>query len=171
MGMPYKLKNMNLYNDGSSYLGIVTSVTPPKLTRKMEAFRAGGMLGAAKADFGLDDDAMKMEWTVGGYVKQILQQYGAVGVDGVQLRFAQAFQRDDTQETVSVEIIVRGRHSEIDRGEAKVGDDTEHKVATECVYYKETHDGEVLYEIDLLNMIQMVAGVDVTESLRRAIGL
>ncbi|CAB3850284.1 hypothetical protein LMG26858_01671 [Achromobacter anxifer] len=171
MGMPFKLKNMNLYNDGTSYLGIVTAVTPPKLTRKMEAFRAGGMLGAAKADFGLDDDAMKMEWTVGGYVKQILQQYGAVGVDGVQLRFAQAFQRDDTQEVVAVEIVVRGRHSEIDRGESKVGDDTEQKISTECVYYKETHDGETLYEIDLLNMIHMVGGVDVTESIRRAIGL
>ena len=78
MGMPSKLKNMNLYNDGQSYLGVVTAVTVPKLTRKMEAFRGGGMLGSAKADFGLDDDAMKMEWTIGGYVKQILKQYGAV---------------------------------------------------------------------------------------------
>ncbi|CUI71131.1 phage major tail tube protein [Achromobacter xylosoxidans] len=171
MGMPSKLKNMNLYNDGQSYLGVVTAVTVPKLTRKMEAFRGGGMLGSAKADFGLDDDAMKMEWTIGGYVKQILQQYGAVGVDGVQLRFAAAFQRDDTQEVDSVEIVVRGRHSEIDRGESKVGDDTEVKITTECVYYKETLNGETLYEIDLLNMIQMVGGVDVTESLRRAIGL
>ncbi|MFY4039338.1 phage major tail tube protein [Achromobacter xylosoxidans] len=171
MGMPSKLKNMNLYNDGQSYLGVVTAVTVPKLTRKMEAFRGGGMLGSAKADFGLDDDAMKMEWTIGGYVKQILRQYGAVGVDGVQLRFAAAFQRDDTQEVDSVEIIVRGRHSEIDRGESKVGDDTEVKITTECVYYKETLNGETLYEIDLLNMIQMVGGVDVTESLRRAIGL
>lgn len=171
MGMPYKLKNMNLFNDGQSYLGVVTAVTVPKLARKMEAFRAGGMLGSAKADFGIDDDAMKMEWVIGGYVKQILKQYGAVGVDGVQLRFAAAYQRDDTQEVDAVEIVVRGRHSEIDRGESKVGDDTEIKVATECVYYKETHNGEVLYEIDLLNMIHMVAGVDVTESLRRAIGL
>ena len=46
-----------------------------------------------------------------------------MGVDGVQLRCAAAYQRDDTQEVDSVEIIVRGRHSEIDRGEAKVGDD------------------------------------------------
>jgi len=171
MGMPYKLKNMNLYNDGQSYLGVVSAVTPPKLTRKMEAFRAGGMLGAAKADFGLDDDALKMEWTIGGYMAQVLKQYGTVGVDGVQLRFAQAYQRDDTQEVSSVEIIVRGRHAEIDRGEAKVGDDTEIKVSTECVYYKETHDGQTLYEIDLLNMVHMVGGVDVTQSLRRAIGL
>lgn len=171
MGMPRKLKNMNLYNDGASYLGVVTAVTPPKLTRKMEAFRAGGMQGAAKADFGLDDDALKMEWTIGGYMKQILQQYGAVGVDGVQLRFAQAYQKDDTNEVTAVEIVVRGRHSEIDRGESKVGDDTEIKISTECVYYKESIDGETIFEIDLLNMIHIVGDTDTLASIRSAIGL
>ena len=90
--------------------------------------------------------------------------YKRQGVDGVQLRFAAASQRDDTQEVDSVEIIVRGRHSESDRGEAKVGDDTEVKITTECVYYKETLHGETLFEIDLHNMIHMVAGVDVSES-------
>ncbi|MGH8816438.1 MAG: phage major tail tube protein, partial [Achromobacter pestifer] len=121
MGMPSKLKNMNLFNDGRSYIGVVSAVTAPKLNRKTEAWRGGGMGGAAKADFGLDDEALKMEWTIGGYTKQVLQQMGAVGVDGVQLRFAQAFQRDDTEEVDAVEIVVRGRHSEIDRGESKVG--------------------------------------------------
>jgi P2 family phage contractile tail tube protein len=171
MGMPSKLKNMNLFNDGTTYIGLVTAATPPKLSRKMEAFRAGGMIGSAKVDFGLDDDALKMEWTVGGYVKQILKQYGATSVDGVQLRFAQAFQRDDTEEVDAVEIVVRGRHSEVDRGESKVGDDTEWKITTECTYYKETVNGETLLEVDLFNMIYMVGGVDKTEAIRRAIGL
>ncbi|MNV25892.1 Phage tail tube protein FII [compost metagenome] len=171
MAMPSKLKQMNIFNDGQSYIGIATAVTQPKLSRKMEAFRAGGMLGAAKADFGLDDDALKMEWTVGGYVKQILQQFGAVGVDGVQLRFAAAYQRDDTEEVDAVEIVVRGRHSEIDRGESKVGDDTEWKISTECTYYKETLNGETLFEIDVFNLVYMVAGIDKTEALRRAIGM
>ncbi|EGP47788.1 phage major tail tube protein [Achromobacter insuavis] len=171
MGLPTKLKNMNVYNDGTSYAGVATSVTLPKLTRKMEAFRAGGVAGAIKADFGLDDDALKVEWTCGGNVKQVLQQYGAVDVAGVQLRFAQAYQRDDTNEVTAVEIIVRGRHSEIDRGESKVGDDTEVKIVTECVYYKESHDGQTVFEIDLVNMIHMVGEIDTMQAIRTAIGL
>lgn len=171
MGLPTKLKNMNVYNDGTSYAGVATSVTLPKLTRKMEAFRAGGVAGAIKADFGLDDDALKVEWTCGGYVKQILQQYGATDVAGVQLRFAQAYQRDDTNEVTAVEIVVRGRHSEIDRGESKVGDDTEVKIVTECVYYKESHDGQTVFEIDLVNMIHMVGEIDTMQAIRTAIGL
>ncbi|WP_459614366.1 phage major tail tube protein [Bordetella sp. 2513F-2] len=169
--MPSKLKNLNLYNDGASYLGEIASFTPPKLSRKMEAYRAAGMLGAAHADFGLDDDALQVEWSVGGYVKQVLQQYGATGVDGVQLRFAQAYQRDDTEDVDTVEIVLRGRHSELDRGDAKVGDDTEWKITTKCTYYKETLNGETLLEIDLFNLVYMVNGVDKQEAIRRAIGM
>lgn len=171
MGMPSKLKNMNLFNNGRSFIGVVSAVTPPKLSRKMEAWRAGGMGGAAHADFGLDDDALKMEWTIGGYMKQVLQQAGAVGVDGVQLRFAQAYQRDDTEEVDAVEIVVRGRHSEIDRGESKVGEDTEWKISTNCTYYKETINGETVIEIDIFNLVHMIGSVDKQEAVRRAIGM
>ncbi|SAI47510.1 phage major tail tube protein [Bordetella ansorpii] len=171
MGMPRKLKNLNLFVDGASYIGEVSAVTLPNLTRKQEAWRGGGMLGAAKADFGLDDDALQMEWTIGGYIKQVLQQMGAGSIDAVQLRFAGAYQRDDTNEVDAVEVVVRGRHSELDRGEAKAGEETEWKVTTQCVYYKETFNGEVLVEIDLMNMVAMVGGIDTTEAIRRAIGL
>ena len=46
MAMPRKLKNMNLFNDGNSYLGVCKSVTLPTLARKMEArayFPVSGM--------------------------------------------------------------------------------------------------------------------------------
>ncbi|MCS5960101.1 phage major tail tube protein [Klebsiella pneumoniae subsp. pneumoniae] len=34
--MPRKLKYLNTFLDGVSYLGVIESVTPPKLTRKLE---------------------------------------------------------------------------------------------------------------------------------------
>lgn len=171
MGMPRKLKNMNLYVDGQSYVGEVSAVTLPNLARKMEAWRGGGMGGALKADLGLDDDAMQMEWTIGGYSKQVLTQFGQGTTDAVQLRFAAAYQRDDTGEVDAVEVVVRGRHSELDRGEAKPGEDTEWKITTQCSYYKETLNGETLIEIDIPNMIQNIGGVDGMEAARRALGL
>lgn len=171
MGMPSKLKNLNIFLDGNTMAGVATSLTPAKLTRKMEAFRAGGMGGAAHVDFGLDDDALKVEWTCGGYVRELLKQMGASTVDGVQLRFMGAYQRDDTNEVDSVEIVIRGRHAELDRGESKVGEDTEWKISTNCVYYKETLNGEVIVEHDIFNLISMIGGVDTTEGIRRATGM
>jgi P2 family phage contractile tail tube protein len=171
MGMPSKLKQMNIFNEGSSYVGQATSMTLPNLERKMEAYRAGGMNGSVKVDHGLDENALQVKWKMGGYTKQGVQQRGTTTASGVLLRFTQGFQRDDTGAIDNVEIVVRGRHSVLDRGEAKVGEDTEWDVTTECVYYKESINGEVLVEIDLLNMIEMYAGVDRMEILRRAIGI
>ena len=45
MALPRKLKNLNLFNEGNSYVGVVKSVTLPPLARKMEAYRGGGMNG------------------------------------------------------------------------------------------------------------------------------
>ena len=67
MALPRKLKYLNLFNDGLSYMGVVSSVTLPKLTRKLENYRGGGMNGAAPVDMGLDDDALSVEWTIGGF--------------------------------------------------------------------------------------------------------
>ncbi|WP_252385024.1 phage major tail tube protein, partial [Escherichia coli] len=46
----------------------------------------------------------------------------------VPIRFAGSYQRDDTGETVAVEVVMRGRQKEIDTGEGKQGEDTESKI-------------------------------------------
>src|SRR4051812_309366 len=128
MGMPRKLKNFNLFNDGESYMGLVPELTLPKLSRKMEEYRGGGMTGPVNVDFG--NEAITLEWTAGGLIVNALKQYGNRSHNGVQLRFAGAYQNDDTGEVSAVEIVVRGRHKELDMGNAKVGDDTQHKFNT-----------------------------------------
>lgn len=171
MALPKKLKHLNLFNDGTSFVGETGSVTLPKLSRKLEAWRGGGMDGSVKADLGLGDDGTQMEWTLGGLALLALRQFGAVKADAVMLRFAGSFQRDDTAEVSAVEVVVRGRHEEIDMGESKPGEDTEHKITTTCSYYKLTVDGEVIIEIDLLGFIFIVDGEDLLAAHRTAIGL
>ena len=56
-------------------------------------------------------------------------------------------------------------------GAAKAGDDTEFKVKTACSYYKLTINGMVEIEIDLVNMVENVGGVDRLAEQRRAIGV
>ncbi|UGV31536.1 phage major tail tube protein [Halopseudomonas aestusnigri] len=171
MAMPRKLKNMNLFNDGVSYAGVAKQVTLPPLSRKMEGYRGAGMNGPVKADMGLSDDGIQLEWTCAGLDLQVFRQWGTTTVDGVLLRFAGAYQRDDTGEVSAVEVVVRGRHEEIGSGDASPGEDTEQSITTTCSYYKLTVDNEVLVEIDIMNMIEMVDGVDRLAEQRAAIGL
>lgn len=171
MALPRKLKHMNMFNDGQSYQGVAKTVTLPNLARKMEAFRAGGMDGPVKVDLGHSDDGIQLVFTLGGWDLISLRQYGAIRADGVPLRFAGSAQQDDTGATCAVEVAVRGRHEEINFGDATPGEDTEHEITVTCTYYKLTVDGEVIIEIDLLNFVFIVDGVDLLEQHRRNIGL
>jgi len=169
MALPKKLKYLNLFNDGNSYLGLVSSLTLPKLTRKLQNYRGGGMSGSVAVDFGLDDDALTLEWSIGGLDELVLQQWGSTS--DIPLRFAGSLQRDDTGDVSAVEVMMRGRHKEFDFGEYKQGEDTETKVATQCTYFKLTIDGKELIEIDTVNMVEVVNGVDRLAEHRTALGL
>ncbi|KAA8734907.1 phage major tail tube protein [Acinetobacter qingfengensis] len=171
MALPKKLKMMNLYNEGNSYLGQTGEVTLPKLSRKLENWRGGGMNGNVKVDLGLGDDVNEMTWKLGGLDKLVLQQFGAASVSALGLRFAGSYQRDDTRETDAVEIVVRGRHEEIDFGNAKAGDDTETTIKTIWTYYKLSINGETIIEIDIVGIKEVVNGVDLLEEHRNNIGL
>lgn len=171
MALPKKLKHLNLFNDGNSYLGVAKSLTLPTLGRKFEAYRGGGMEGSVKVDLGHSDDGIQLEWTLGGWDLIALRQFAAVRVDAVQLRFAASVQRDDTGEVSAVEIVMRGRHEEVDFGDAEPGEDTEHKITSALTYYKLTVDGEEIIEIDLLNFIYVVDGKDMLEAHRKALGI
>lgn len=170
--LPRVLKNMSLFIDGESYIGRVDSVTLPKLSRKMESWRAGGMAGAASIDLGFDDDALKSNFSIGGHVKELLLKVGAVNLDGVQMRFAGAYQDDASGNYSKVEIIMRGRFQEVDRGDQKVGEKGDGmKVSVNNTYYKETVDGTIVQEIDALNFIHNVNGVDMLKEQRDALGI
>jgi P2 family phage contractile tail tube protein len=168
MALPKKLKNFALFNNGESYIGQINEVKLPTLTRKMEEYRGGGMNGPVKIDFG--QELIELEWKCGGMMRSVLNQYGITTVNGVQLRFAGAYQADDTGAVDAIELVIRGRHSEIDAGTAKAGDETEFAVKTAASYYKLTINGATVIEIDLPGMVEIVNGTDRLAEQRNAIG-
>lgn len=169
MGMPNKLKNFALFVDGTSYAGEVTEVVLPKLTRKLEEFRAGGMRTPVKVDLGTE--ALELEVTAGGWMKELLKQWGAKGIGGVPLRFAGAVQRDDSGDYSKVEVFMRGRWEELDMGSSKAGDDTEFKAKAALSYYRLEWDGEVIIEMDPTGLIENVGGTDLMQTVRDILGI
>jgi P2 family phage contractile tail tube protein len=169
MGMPRKLKGFNLFHNGKNFAGEVAEVALPKLTRKMEDYQGGGMGGPIKVDFG--QEGIQIEWTCGGFMREVLEQYGITKHDGVLLRFAGGYQREDADSYDALEIVIKGRHMEIDPGSAKPKEDTAFKITTVASYYKLTVNGGDVIEIDFINMIEKINGRDLLAPLRAAIGL
>jgi len=169
MAMPKKLKNFNVFADGVSFIGEVEEFTVPKLTRKLEEYRAGGMNGPVEIDLGAEK--MESEATYGGIMREIFKAWGIASVDGAMLRFAGAIQRDDSEAVDSLEVVMRGRHTELDLGNAKAGDNSPFKVKSAISYYKLSVNNEVWCEIDHNNFIEVVFGVDRLAEQRRAMGV
>ncbi|AMC35388.1 phage major tail tube protein [Janthinobacterium sp. B9-8] len=169
MALPSKLKGFNVFMDGINFVGKVSEVTLPKLSRKMEEYRGGGMGGTVDIDLGLEK--LEMSATYGGFMREIFTTFGAATHDAVLIRFAGGYQREDSEEVDAIEVIMRGRHKEIDMGSAKPGEDTEFKVSSSLSYYKLTLNGKTQAEIDTVNMIEIIDGVDRLAKMRSAIGL
>lgn len=168
MGMPSKLKNFNLFGDGNIWKGEIDSVTLPKLTRKVEEWRGGGMHGPIEVDFGLEK--LELSFKAGGLLLAGFRAFGATNHKANQWRFAGAYQDDADGSVKACEVLVQGRVKEIDPGDAKAGDDTEHTHTVAVSYYKLTVDGAEIIEIDMQGMVFKVDGRDTVADIRRAIG-
>ena len=169
MGLPRSLKNFATFVDGTSYVGEMPEVGLPKLTRKMEKYRSGGMNSEVQLDFGME--GMEAELTAAGYMKVLFNSWGTLRLDGVLLRFAGALQSDDSESVDTLEVVMRGRLQEIDPGKAKAGDKTDFTVKTACSYYKLSINGQVQIEIDAVNMVEVVNGIDRLSQVRAALGI
>ncbi len=169
MALPKKLKFMNLFHDGSNFAGQIEEVVLPVLTRTMEDYRGGGMNAPIKTDQGME--ALTMEWTCGGLMEGPIRQFGITQHDGVLLIFAGSYDAEDGSGVVPVEVEVRGRHSAIDSGTAKQGEGGTMKVTSEISYYCLRINGDDVIEIDILNMVETVGGVDRLKEHRTALGL
>lgn len=168
MGLPRKLKAMALFVDGQHYAGECTEVTPPTLERETEDYRAGGMNGPVKLDMGGSELTMKLK--MAGHVAAMVAQYGG-SLSGTQLRLVQAVQADDAEAVQGVELVARGRMTKFDPGTAKVGDLTEHEYEFALTYIKWVDNGTTQVEVDYVNMIENVGGVDRMAQTRAVLGI
>lgn len=166
--LPRQLKDMNVFSESDSFSGNALTFTRPKLAMKLEEYRGAGMPAAVDLQMGLE----KIEVThkYGGDMPALNKQFGADRIDASQLRFAGAYQNDDTGSYDDVQIIVRGRHVEIDSGDDEVGSKSGTSYKTSCTYYKQTRNGVVEFEIDVLGNVFSVYGVDRLAEVRRITG-
>jgi P2 family phage contractile tail tube protein len=70
------------------------------------------MSAPVKLDMGME--ALEMKSVFGGPERAMLRQFGALRVNGVYLRFVGFYQQQDTGQSDTIEIVVRGRHRDRD---------------------------------------------------------
>lgn len=168
MSLPRQLIDFNVYNSGESFAGEAVSITRPKIAMKMEGYRAAGMLAEVQLQVGLE--ALEFVHKYGGEMPQLNKEFGAQTLDASQLRFAGAYQNQASGAVDNVQIVIRGRHVELDAGDDEIGSKSGATYKTACVYYKQTRNGRVEFEIDVVAGKFIVDGVDRWAQIRAVTG-
>lgn len=162
------LKAISAFVDGKGYAGEIVDFTPPKLTTTTEDFRGGAMPGAIQIPQGID--TLTASLTLVGYSPDVLALWGvAVGKEFSMQARGYLESLDGTKTAVVHEM--RGTITEDDPGTWQPGQGAPLKTTMGLTYYKLTHGERVLQEIDLINAIHVVDGVDQMAERRAALGL
>lgn len=169
MALPKNLKAMVLFHGDQTWLGEVSNVTLPKLTRKTSDWRGGGMPAGVPIDLGMDNLG-ELTFTAGGPMQKTLSAFGGT-LTGLPLRFVGEYKQQDTGLIDVIEVSVRGRYSDIEFGDQKVGDIGSFKGTIKVSYLKIVWNGSTIVELDPLLGTEIVDGINVGSTLLKTLGL
>ena len=162
------LKNMALFVDGRGFAGNVEELTLPKLTLKTEEFRNGGMDAPIEVEMGMEK--LESEFTLTRFDKNVLKLFGLAPGQLTPLTIRGAVISDDGTQTAVV-VNLQGIVREMDPGNWKPGEKATLKIMLALRYYKLTHGGDIVHEIDIPNMVRTIGGVDQLFAVRSALGI
>ncbi|MDG6400638.1 phage major tail tube protein [Pseudomonas quasicaspiana] len=166
--IPEILFNTNLFIDGISFKGDVPELSLPKVTVKTEGYRPGGADGEVDMDTGMEK--MEASFSTNGVRKEALKYVGLVDGTAFNSSFRGSF-KGQQGKFVGVTATIRGMLKEVDPGNWKPGDKAEFKYNIGVSYYKLEIDGTVMYELDPLNSVRVINGVDQLIQMRNQLGL
>lgn len=162
------IKNANLFLDGSNFAGQLDNVDPPKLTLLTEEFRAGGMNGAVELTTG--HEPLRMSAEIINFSPQVFALFNVAEGTGITAMVRAALESWDGS-VQPIKWTVRGKVVELDPQNVKPGTPARHKLTMALDYYKLTINDRDVIEIDVLNMTQIINGVDVMARVASALGI
>lgn len=163
--LPKIIKDAILSVEGTAFAGRIENIEWPKLARKMEEWRGGGMMGAVEVDLGAEK--MEMSFEMPEQDAELLKQFGATSVGAIRFRINASAENDSPDNSSdAIEVIATGRIKEIELGQYKGGDLQQSKYAVALATFKYSNNGSDILDIDHLNNIFKVAGTDLLEKRR-----
>lgn len=168
--IPDKIINFNVYNEAEKLLGVSGEITLPDFESISETLSGAGILGEIESPtpghFGSQEIEIPFRTLTQSSMK-LLEHENNTFI----FRAAQQSRSIQDNKTVirPLKIITKGALKGINLGKLSVGGQTETTVKQEIYYIKVEENGETLLELDKLNFIYIVNGVDKLADVRNAI--
>lgn len=165
-----RLTNANVYMDGNNLLGRAEEIQLPQIKHKMADHKALGMVGSAEFFAGIDKLECKIKWNAlyPEVLKKAANPFLAVQI---QARASlETYNNMGRLAEVPAVAYVSGTFKEFPLGNLKPQENAEYETTMSVNYAKLVVDGDEIFEIDVLENIYKVDGVDVLSTYRINIG-
>lgn len=163
--LPRQVKHFNVYVDGESYAGRADTITLPALTFLMEDHRAGGMDGPKKLELGME--ALTATIVFSDFDPRLIS---FIGSDNIPL-VARGSVQSQGREPEPVVVNMRGMFGSTEIGAWTPGQKSLITVTGELDYFRYRQNDIEYCEIDIINMVRRINGIDQLQLHRAAIGL
>lgn len=152
-----------IYVEGQSLIGDTQEFALPNIEMIVQDVRNSGMVGAAARFTGIERPEATL--ITNAYLGDVLTQIGSPNIREKQYQARWSTQSADGSVKYGVAEFA-GRGNMIERAAAADGADGMTTTLTiQCVSYKETYDGNEIYDIDLENGKFIVDGTDHWEAI------
>jgi P2 family phage contractile tail tube protein len=162
------LKQFNLFVDGVGFAGEIEELQTPKLALVEDDYRAGGMDAPVGIDMGMEK--LEATFTLSGSSASALGLFGLASGAQTQLTARGSLESYDGTKTPVV-VAMRGKIKSLEPGAWKGGEKAAWAFGVSLNYYRYEQGGQVIHEIDVINMIRVINGVDQLAEHRANIGL
>ena len=165
--IPTKINKYNVYNAGNRLLGMGDEMTLPDFEASSETVTGAGILGE------IDDP------TVGYFTNQEIEIPFRVldpeAVDMMDMTKAVQLEIRGAQQTTNstgdiefrqIRVVVRGRSAKLSTGKVKAGNPMDTTVTLTVLYILIELDGSPVLELDKLNEVFKINGVDVLAAVK-----
>jgi hypothetical protein len=165
-----RLTNANIYMDGNNLLGRAEEIQLPQIKHKMADHKALGMVGSAEFFAGIDKLESKIKWNAlyPEVLKKAANPFVAVQI---QARASlETYNNMGKLAEVPAVAYLSGTFKEFPLGNLKPQENAEYETTISVNYAKLIVGGEEIFEIDVLENIYKVDGIDVLTVYRHNTG-
>lgn len=166
-----RLTNGNMYINGSSFLGTIEECTLPDIKAKYAEHKALGMNGSVELPSGIDKMEAKIKFNA-PYAKTMVLAADPYKAHDLMFRGnLETYEGSQRVAQVPYKCIMKAGFKNINPGSMKQHDNVETESTLNVTYCKLEIDNQVIFEIDVLNNIHKVDGVDILSTYRANLGI
>jgi P2 family phage contractile tail tube protein len=166
-----KIFNGNVYVDGTSnLLGKASEITLPDIAVETDEHMALGMIGKVSLPTGLALMEAKIKWA-GFYAEQLVNGANPFQAHKLQVRASvESYEAEGRVEETPLVVLMTCRWKKTPLGVIGAQAATEYEEELTVTYVKVTLGGKELIEVDVLENVWKVNGVDILAQYRKNIG-